>query len=89
MDRDVLDVGMEEIGEMVSADIINDIGDLLNEAKVSVGTVHFSLAYMIADSIGDEDNPKDVAVGILSIQQYIYNVAIAIHRQRRVKKEAN
>jgi hypothetical protein len=85
---DIMDISLPEAGELVNDELLDSIGDLLNDAKVSVATVHFTLGYMIASSIGDTDDPKDVAVGCISIQQYIYNVSMNVFRRKR-KSEAN
>jgi hypothetical protein len=86
-DKGIINVSMEDIGEMVCADLMNKVGDACHGN--SVGTVHFTLSYMIAESIGDCTDPKEVAVGVLSIQQYIYNVAMSVYRHNKQKREAH
>lgn len=86
-DDELVNISMKDIERMISTDLMNSVGDMLNEAQVSVGTVHFTLAYMIAEEIGDRADPREVAVGILSMQQYIYQIAMGVHREKHRKQE--
>lgn len=89
-ESDIFDITMSEIGaELINDELMDALGDVLNDAKVSVATVHFTLSYMIANSIGDSNDPKDVAVGCISIQQYIYNIAMSTYRHNKQKREAH
>lgn len=72
------------VNEFVNDDLMHKIGELLNEAKVSVGTVHFTMAYMIAVDIGErESDYRDLATGILSINQFIYSTVMAAFQAQR------
>lgn len=72
------------VEEFVNTDLMNKVGDVLNQGH-SVGTVHFTLAYMIAVDIGEGDDldPSKIAVGILTIQQFIYSTAMAAYQHKR------
>lgn len=89
MDKGITSITMAEAGQFVDEDLLNKVGDLLSEANVKVATVHFTLAYLLADSMARNcEDPRDIAVGVLSIQQYMMQIATSIYQHDR-KKGAN
>lgn len=89
MDRGITNITMAEAGKFVDEDLLNKVGDLLNEADVKVATVHFTLAYLLADSMAQDcQDPRDIAVGVMSLQQYMMQIATSIYQHDR-KKGAN
>lgn len=84
--KDIFTVSLSEVGKFVDVDLMDKIGDVLNGAKVKVATVHFTLAYMIADSIADANDPRDIAVSVMSLQTYILQIATDIYTHNRAKK---
>lgn len=87
MDKGVTTISMSEAGQFVNEDLMDKIGDLLNEAKISIATVHFTLAYMIADSLAQDcEDPRDIAVGVMSMQQYMMQVSTNIYHHNQQKK---
>jgi hypothetical protein len=67
---------INQVFEMfVNDDLGRSVGEICNAAKVSTGTVHHTLAFLIAeDIIYNAKNIPDAMVALISMQQFMYQI---------------
>lgn len=87
MDNSVIDMTIDQVGKaFVNPELMDAIGEVLNNAKVNVATVHFTLAYMIAEVIGDDaEDPRDVPCTVMSLQQFMMQIATSVYMTKNKK----
>lgn len=77
MDNDAFAMSLPEVVDaFIDEKLMENVGEILNDAQVTIGTVHHSLAFMIVDDLCNQAESLDGALaGLLSLQHFMYIIA--------------